>query len=296
MWRLIPLHGAYSDQRNPNLAGLLGSTLKWSKRVKGLIYRSDLLLRFQDVPSKGTSRPGAEGVAVEDENSLLNIEAFRCFAQAVEAGCYYSVPFSLPLVGDASSTSRLVRAHQQMGLGTKPVDLAIPGWLKKVCGLGDFDLEFDEPEAFGISDKMLPSKLQASAAADHFFFQLLSKNPARLKHDVNTFLPSDIAVSSHACVKLQGSPGSDAKPACVQDAQTAMVELPSNSCVSVSSSHEPEAVFEWILPGTSVSHLREAIVWDHDDCVQCVTNHRCPVPHELKELLEHAVPLCSYFR
>ena len=125
-----------------------------------------------------------------------------------------------------------------------------------------------------------------------------------LKHDVNTFSPSDIAVSSHACVKLQGSPGSDAKPACVQDAQTDTVELlPSNSCVSVSSSHDPEAVFEWILPGTSASHLREAIIWDHDDCVQCITNHRCPVPHGLKELLEHAVErkatprsLCSFFR
>ena len=138
-----------------------------------MIYRSELLLAFQDLPSRGTSRPGAEGVAVEDENSLLNIEAFRSFAQTVEAGCYYSVPFSLPLVGDASSTLRLVPAHQQMGLGTKPVDLAIPGWLKKECGLDDFDFEFDELEAFCVSDKMLPSKLQAGAAADDFFFQLL---------------------------------------------------------------------------------------------------------------------------
>ena len=70
----------------------------------------------------------------------------------------------------------------------------------------------------------------------------------------------------------------------------AVVEtLASNSYVSMSSSHAPEGMCEWILPGNQASHLRKALLWEHDEFVHCVANHTAPIGHEVKQLLEHAV-------
>ncbi|CAE7588977.1 unnamed protein product [Symbiodinium sp. KB8] len=284
------LHGAYPGNDNPNLLHLLGSTFKWTKRVKGLIYRSDRKLALQDLPGIDKPKPSPKSIVVQDEEALLNLEAFRAFVETVDRDCFYSVPVKLALPNNGISELRVVPAPEQMGVGTRAQEVQMPSWLKKECGLDDVGLEFEDAEAFGLPSTHARLTHRQCADADHFFFQLLSKHPSRLKQDINAFSSGDVAVSQHTCVRLEAAGGTKAPNA--ESAMKAVVEtLASNSYVSMSSSHAPEGMCQWILPGleNQASHLRKALLWEHDEFVHCVANHTAPIGHDVKQLLEHAV-------
>ena len=91
------LAAAFQGVEDISLLNLLGSTFKWSKTVKGIIYRSNFHLQFQDVSSckKPPEEPHVEvaplAAPVPDklEDQLLNIEAMQTFTEVMGPGTFY---------------------------------------------------------------------------------------------------------------------------------------------------------------------------------------------------------------
>ena len=279
-----------------NLVRLLGSTFKWSKRVKGIIYRSDHLLAFQDMPSESKGKPSkpasSNPVLAEDKEGLLNLEAFRCFVQDAEVGSFYSVPWQVPKHGNSVSELHIVPVHEKLHL-QQPSDQQnqrLPDWLKLECGIptecSEFD--FEGPEAFGFLPDLAKAKARQCVEADHFFFQLVSKRPSRLKLDINAFTAEDVAVNQHACFALSGKGGSVVS--CIADAETVTVEaVPGSGLLSCGDNQVPDKMLEWVLPSSQASHLRQALCWEHEDVVECKANRDLSLPLSVQHLLEHAM-------
>ena len=75
----------------------------------------------------------------------------------------------------------------------------------------------------------------------------------------------DVAVTRHACLKLLSD-------AVYPQGKVYVEAMPSPGAVCLEGSLVPEEEFNWILPRSQASHLREALVWNQDDSVQCVVD------------------------
>ena len=123
------------------------------------------------------------------------------------------------------------------------------------------------------------------------FFQVVSSRPARVKQDRAVgvgFLADDVAVTRHVCLKLAGNDGGICDP--VADAKQVDVEaMAAHGLVCQANSTQPEEDFNWILPRSQASHIRQALVWEHSDCVRCLVDSSFNIPPDVVALMEHAL-------
>ena len=272
------LAAAFQGVEDISLLNLLGSTFKWSKTVKGIIYRSNFHLQFQDVSSckKPPEEPRVEvaplAVPVPDklEDQLLNIEAMQTFTEVLGPGTFYSVPIRLRFI---DSVSELVVVPLMDRLqSAKATEWDLPEWLQIECEVDRLDMEVD---VTGIPNAPRNQREQGASIprqcqeADHMFFQVLSRRPGRVKQDRATgvgFGIDDVAVTRHACLKLMSD-------VVYPQGKVYVEAMPSPGAVCLEGSLVPEEEFNWILPRSQASHLREALVWNQDDSVQCVVDN-----------------------
>ena len=155
---------------------LLGTTWKFSKTVRNIIYRADgrtLYHKYNRVPKapdpdveKVSAKPqakaksgAARAMVDEDQQALLlNQEAFRAFRSAVTTGVYYSVPKVCKTHAWAETSElSLVPVHERLQHEQRHSVAALPSWLQEECNIGSScthdvsieDFEFDGAE-FGL--------------------------------------------------------------------------------------------------------------------------------------------------
>ena len=198
------------------------------------------------------------------EDQLLNIEAMQRFTEVSKPGTFYSVPVKL---GFIDSVSELVVVPLMDRLqSAKARDWDLPEWLPTECEVEKLDMEVD---VTGIANASRNQQEQGASIprqcqeADHMFCQVLSRRPGRVKQDRAIgvgFGVDDVAVTGHACLKLVSD--------VVYPQGKVYVEvMPSPGAVCLEGSLVPEEEFNWILPRSQASHLREALVWNQDDSV-----------------------------
>ena len=240
-------------QGNPSLLRLLGSTMKYSKTVKNIVYRTDSALQHMDLsqafpPQQKQSKITALALhgLVFDTESLLNHEAVKAFSLLV--------------------------------------------WLQREGGLEE--LEFDDPEVgVGVFEGKQGVRPQHPAVApapepgsppDDFFFRVISKSPSLQKKDaVSTmlgFASTDIAVARHQVLQTDLRNG------------TALIEAAATFAMPVAMLERTsgELQSQWILPATQASHIRHARVWEADEILHCKGIDSSLVTPETQALLEHA--------
>ena len=291
------LVNAFNGVADISLLGLLGSTFKWSKIVMSIIYRSSFSLQFQDVSAcrpppdepKVAVAPLHVPVADSLEERLLNIECMEAFSQEIEPGTFYSVPTKLNMSPVPSELVVLPLLNRLRPIGHEDVDL--PVWLQRECDVECPVMEVDVSGAEAGCQQTLPVLHRENPQADHMFFQVVSSRPARVKQDRAVgvgFLADDVAVTRHVCLKLAGNDGGICDP--VADAKQVDVEaMAAHGLVCQANSTQPEEDFNWILPRSQASHIRQALVWEHSDCVRCLVDSSFNIPPDVVALMEHAL-------
>ena len=283
---------AFQGVEDINLLPVLGSTFKFSKTVKGIIYRSNHYLQFQDVskcqkppeePKVEVARlpmPSADSV----EERLLNIEAMHDFTDVLEPGCFYSVPIKLQR--HDFCTELVVVPFMNRLNSCNQGDDQMPEWLQQECSIEQHPMEVDVAGFESSDNQVLPAR--QCLDADHMFFQVVSSRPARVKQDRATgigFGADDIAVSRHVCLKMNCS-GEHRSASAAESVQVEAMTAPGLVCQSAPFEKEE---FDWILPRSQPSHIRHALTWDHDDCVACVVDKSFDLPAHVMDLLDRAI-------